>query len=184
LFEFPDGASTLQAWGIDTSRIKLQKGWRTDSSDLDTASIDWGGIRTCYVFGERATWVFNVALGVKRELRWAINGKRCERPSLHGRTIQFEGQESCMDLGPTEPTLEEVQGGWFVRADLPKEEAVDWTVFHDGQAGPVVVELVDGLLKAHLVESAGGYDLVFNCLGESKNVDGKSLAPLQAWVEK
>ena len=182
LFEIPGRASTLQAWGIDTSRIKLQKGWRTDSSDLDTASMDWGGIRTCYVFGERATWVFNVAPGVKRELRWAINGKRCAQPSLEGQTILFEGQKSCIHIGPTEPRLEETQGGWFVCVDLSEEVAIDWTVFHDGQAGPVEVELADGLMKAHLEFGSECYHLIFNYGGESKSGEEWASIPLQAWV--
>ncbi|MBI4557177.1 MAG: hypothetical protein HY706_06295 [Candidatus Hydrogenedentes bacterium] len=182
LFEYPDGASGIQAWGLDTARIKLEDASCTDSSDLETASADWGGIRTCYVFGESATWVINVAPSIRRELRWAINAERCAVPVLNGNTVSSEGQKSRIDLGPVTPSLAKLGAGWQVRASLTEKHDVDWTIFHDGRAGITGTRREDGILTAELSDGSGHYDLHFNAGDGFTAVSGARLAPLHARV--
>lgn len=183
LFGFRGSASGIKAWGIDTARLKVANTRRVDTSDLPTASIDWGGIRTGYVFGDVCTWVFDVAPGSQRVRRWAINRARCATPTLVGQTIRFEKQHSQIEMGPIQPTLEEKSGGWIVRANLSENEPFDWTVFHDGlgkgSREPVDVTLKSGLLTAHLQESGKRYKMLFNAGGGTQSVDGDQLAPLQ-----
>jgi hypothetical protein len=184
LLGYPGGTSGVRAWGLDTARIKLRGNRRTDSSDLDTASIKWGGVRTCYVFGESSTWVINVAPGLRREVRWAINRKRCATPVLDRHTIHGEGQRSRIDMGPVAPTLDELAEGWQVRALLSEDEPVDWTVFHDGHAGQVTFELREGLLLAPLHERSGSYRLLFNATDRPLPHDDGDLGRLEARVKR
>ncbi|NIA14358.1 MAG: hypothetical protein GWP08_09765 [Nitrospiraceae bacterium] len=184
LFEYPGGSSGVRAWGLDTARINLRGNRRTDSTGLDTASVNWGGVRTCYVFGESSTWVINVAPDLRRKVRWAINRKRCATPTLDGHTIHSEGQRSRIDMGPVAPTLDEFEGGWQVRLVLPETAPIDWTVLHDGQAGPVSAELHEGILVAQLREGAATYTLLFNPAGHTAPYNGGELAPLEARVKR
>lgn len=182
LLEYPHGASGIQAWGLDTARTKLENNTCTDSSDLETASMDWGGIRTCYVFCDAATWVINVAPGIHRELRWAINAERCSVPTLDDNTVLAQGQKSRIDLGPAAPELTRIGAGWQVHVALTEEQPVDWTIFHDGSAGIADVRSENGILAASLRDASGRYDLHFNASDASAEVSGIRLAPLHALV--
>ena len=113
--QFDGGSSGVKAWGLDTARVRLKKGFRRDTSDLETVTVDWGNVRTCYVFGESATWVINAAPGVEREVRWAINRDICASPALDGAAVQFEEQRSGFDLGPVAPNMRDLDRGMVGR---------------------------------------------------------------------
>jgi len=184
IFEFPGGASTIRAWGIDTARIRLLGDWRTDASDLLTATVDWGGIHTCYVFGETTTWAIDVAPGIERELQWALNGKRCGEPTVQGSTIHSGSQTSRIDVGPQAPRLEALSKGSFVRVSLSADQPVNWTILHSGDSGLDGVSLESDVLSARLREGEEEYNLLFNSASTGKDVSGVALEPLQASVRR
>jgi hypothetical protein len=182
--ESPKSHSSIKAWGLDTSRTRALSRHRRDSSDLETASIDWSGIRTCYVFGDRITWIFNVAPSLQREVCWAINKRVCAAPRFEGGAIRTANQKSRIDLGPVTLNLQEDETGWQVHAMIPESEPVDWTVFHDGSAGPVTARVREDILNADLVSEQTNYDLIFNAGEQASTINGQKLEPLQAKVRR
>ncbi|MBI5095199.1 MAG: hypothetical protein HZB26_22540 [Candidatus Hydrogenedentes bacterium] len=182
--ESPKSRSSVKAWGLDTSRSRVLTSHRRDSSDLETASIDWGGIRTCYVFGDGVTWVFDVAPNLKREVSWAINKNVCAEPRLEDGAIRTEKQKSRINAGPVAPCLDEVETGWHVRVVVPDNQPVDWTIFHDGSAGPVTAGFKDGILTANLTSENATYDLVYNAGERAFTVDEAELKPRQVRVRR
>ena len=186
LCEYPGGASTLRAWGLDTARVNASGGGTRTvyaESALGALTVAWGsGVTTCYVFGEVATWVFNVAPGVERGVRWVFNGSVCPQPVLEGRVILNASQRSRMAVGPLPPVLEPRGSNCFLKTLLPSTEPVDWTVFHDGSARVLTTAFDRGILDSELAEGTSRYRLLLNTSDLAQEVDGVSLNPLQAQV--
>ena len=173
-------ASGTLAWGVDRSRFKVGKGrghWTRDETDLVTVIIDWDGLRDCYVLGEKATWVLNVGPGMKREIRWVMNGKVCPAPQLRGHEAFFPGVRSRIEMGPGEPELRREGEDWLLRAVVPEEEPVYWTVFSTGEMVSPSLSYVDGVVQGLVSEAGARYGLAVNLGTTPLQAGGASVRP-------
>jgi hypothetical protein len=183
--ESPGVTSGIMAWGLDTARVKVGKGTARhtlDKSALDTLTIDWGGVWTCYVFGERATWVINAAQGVEREVRWVVNGAVCPKLAVDGKGFVSAGQRSRMDMGPLSPTLAAHGASQRIEVRVPATEPVDWTVLHDGTAAVEALSCEDGVVTGRLREGDATFAFVMNLSNGGFGFQGQGLAAGHARV--